>query len=965
MELNFFEIEKKWQKKWQEDKIFYANPDSSKKKYFLTSPYPYVNGLLHLGHAVTALHPDTIARYKRMRGYNVLWAYAFHATGAPITVYAEKIKQRDAKQIELLKRFVPDLDEEKLKFFENPENWVKYFIQEAKKDLYGYGFSLDTRRHFFTTYLNDTYDSFIRWQFNKLKEKGYVISGSYPIVFCPNCNASVPDHARSEGEGETTQEFNGLKFKFNYKGMEVYLIAATLRPETVFGQTNFWINPDVDYVLIDIEYDLDKKHFKEKWIVSKRSAEKLSYQNYKVQIVETFKGKELVGKKCVAPYIDREIPILPGKFVDENYGTGLVTSVPSDAPHDYQALKDLQNNPEECKKYGLNYEEVKSIELIPIIDSKELGTLPAKKICEEWQIKDQNDPRLEEAKKLVYQAGFYEGTMLINCKEFAGMKVNQAKDLVAEKLRDLNLNVPIYELTGKVVCRCGTEAIAAILQNQWFLDYSNPEWKKLAKECVEDMKFNDESVRQQILNTIDWLKQWPCARLHGLGTSLPWQKEWVIESLSDSTIYMAFYTLAPYLQHPQDYGWNLNKKLEDDFFDLIFLKKGSKEEIKVKYNIPDGLIERMQEEFDYWYCFDYRNSAKDLIQNHLTFLIFNHVAIFPREKWPKCIYDINGYVKVGTQKMSKSKGNFKTLRDLLTAYGADVTRLTSLYAGEGLDDPTFELEFFDVAREKLLEINSLVNEIENLEYSEERTWVEEFAEERINQLISEITDALENFRYRTYVQKLYFEYVKIYYEYKRICESVGKKLNKQIVMNFSESLIKMMQPATPHLAEELWHRKHSNYVSLESWPEYEKLIGSGVFKYNLAMQLIEDIKNIKQLAKLEKINKITLIVAKTYKYEMFKEIKRMQEQEVTFNEMLKQIASKYGKYDQSIAKNFSKLIKSVPEILDKDLEMKSYEELKSYIAKIFDATVEIKDADVFDHQKSNLANPLKPAILVE
>ncbi|MEM2115908.1 MAG: leucine--tRNA ligase [Candidatus Woesearchaeota archaeon] len=963
--VNLREVEAKWQKKWKEDKIFYANPDKDKKKYFLTTPYPYVNGLLHLGHAVTSLHPDVIARYKRMQGYNVLWSFAFHATGAPITVYADKIKQRDPKQIDLLKKFVPDLDEEKLKFFEKAENWVSYFIEEAKKDIYAYGFSLDPRRHFYTTYLNDPYDSFIRWQFNKLMERGYVIKGSYPVVFCPKCNASLPDHARSEGEGETVQEFNGLKFEFTYENSKVYLIAATLRPETVFGQTNFWVNPDINYVLINVKYSLDDKRYDELWIVSKRCSEKLRYQNFEVKVIKEIPGRELIGKKCKAPYINRDIIILPGKFVDENYGTGLVTSVPSDAPHDYQALIDLQKNPEECKRYNLDVEEILKIKPIEIIDSKELGTLPAKKVCEELNIKDQFDPRLEEAKKLVYSKGYYEGIMLPICDEFAGMKVFEAKEKVAKKLRELGLNVHFYDLTGKVVCRCGTEAVAAILKDQWFLDYSNENWKKLARECVEQMRFNDESVRQQILNCIDWLKQWPCARKHGLGTSLPWQEDWIIESLSDSTIYMAYYTLAPYLQNPQQYSWNLKRKLEDDFFDFIFLNKGDKEQLKKKYDIPEGLIEKMQEEFDYWYCFDYRNSGKDLIQNHLTFLIFHHVAIFAREKWPKCVYDINGYVKFGGQKMSKSKGNFRTLRDLLSQFGSDVTRLVSLYAGEGIDDPTFEWEFFDVANEKLLEINAIFEEISNLEFSNETSWVEEFAHEMINKLIFEITEALENFKYRTYVQKLYFEYVKIYYEYKKLCETVNKKLNKVVVEKFLDSLIKMMQPGTPHLAEELWHRKHSTYVSLESWPKFERLSNLGIFKYDLAMQLIEDIKNIKQLAKLDKIGKITLIIAKTYKYEMFKDIKRMQEEDISFNEMLKQIASKYGKYDQSIAKNFSKLIKSVPEILDKDLEMKSFEELKSFIAKIFDASVEIKDADVFDHPKSSFANPLKPAILVE
>ena len=112
----------------------------------------------------------------------------------------------------------------------------------------------------------------------------------------------------------------------------------------MFGQTNIWLDPNVNYVKIAVG--------KEIWIASKEFADKLKYQKDEdVQIVGQVSGKDLLGKYCLAPYVNREIIILPSKFCDPDVGTGIVTSVPSDAPADYIGLHDLQSSEEECKKY--------------------------------------------------------------------------------------------------------------------------------------------------------------------------------------------------------------------------------------------------------------------------------------------------------------------------------------------------------------------------------------------------------------------------------------------------------------------------------------------------------------------------------------------------------------------------------------------------------------------------------------
>src|SRR2546429_5772084 len=106
----------------------------------------------------------------------------------------------------------------------------------------------------------------------------------------------------------------------------------------------------------------------------------------------------------------------------------------------------------------------------------------------------------------------------------------------------------MYEPSGVVICRCMTPAIVKVVDNQWFLSYADPAWKAKVHEAIASMDLYPEALRKWFDYVTDWLRDWPCAHHRGLGTTLPWDSNWVIESLSDSTIYMAYYTIAHALQ---------------------------------------------------------------------------------------------------------------------------------------------------------------------------------------------------------------------------------------------------------------------------------------------------------------------------------------------------------------------------------------------------------------------------------
>ncbi|KAH8019655.1 hypothetical protein HPB51_020466 [Rhipicephalus microplus] len=182
------------------------------------------------------------------------------------------------------------------------------------------------------------------------------------------------------------------------------------------------------------------------------------------------------------------------------------------------------------------------------------------------------------------------------------------------------------------------------------------------------------------------------ARTYGLGTKLPWDESWLLESLSDSTIYMAYYTVAHYLQGGDLVGGSACPpyfiKPEDmmpEAWDYVFLNVASKTKLQKK-----DALNAMKKELEFWYPMNLRCSGKDLIPNHLSYCIFNHCAMWPEnpEKWVLGMR-ANGHLLLNSEKMFKSTGNFLTLADALDKFSADGMRLALADAGDVIEDANF------------------------------------------------------------------------------------------------------------------------------------------------------------------------------------------------------------------------------------------------------------------------------------
>jgi len=841
-------IEEKWQQAWEQAKIFEADPQPGKPKCFVTFPYPYMNGPLHMGHAFTATRVDVYARFKRMQGYNVLFPWAWHWTGETIAGASERIKQGDQSFIKPLLE-IDGVPKKELKKFVDPFYMAEYYTRESRETVRKTGFSVDWRREFHT--VMPTFQRFIVWQYTRLKEKGYIVRGTHPVVWCPRCESPTGDADRQVGEGVAPEEYTLIKFKLE----DAYLPAATFRPETIYGVTNMWINPEGEYVKAKVNG--------EKWIISRKAAEKLKQQKRDVQILEKFKGRELIGKDCKSPIDQSKLLILPGWFVDPNHATGVVYSVPAHAPYDWIALKDLKEKPEILAKFDIKPEQVESIKPISMIKIEGFGEYPAIEISDQLKVKDQHDPKAEEATKILYKKEFHSGILKEICMEYAGKKVSEVKEQIIRDFKQKKIADSMYDLPQQVVCRCLTPCIVKVLEDQWFLKYSDPKWKEKVRKALNSMDIYPETAKQWFLDVVDWLREWACARKTGMGTPLPWSKGWIVETLSDSTVYMAFYTINKHLRRHK-----LNpEKLTLEVFDYIFYGKGSAEQIAEKTGIDEKVLKEMHDEFTYWYPVDLRNSAKELVPNHLTFFLYHHTALFPPHQWPRAI-GVNGMLMIEGKKMSKSKGNYATLKNAIKDYGADATRLALLLAAEGMDDPDWRRESVQDIRNKLEAFHRLVEGIIQNATEKEAGHLEKWLISRLQTKIKEITKNIEKMKTRTAAECAFFEVWNDFRWYKRRKGEMKAKALKEALKIW----IRLLAPFAPHICEELWSRMGEKpFVSTAEWPnpDEQKVDLYAEETEGLVKGVLEDTLNIIKATKI-KPGRVCYYTAAGWKWKIYR-----------------------------------------------------------------------------------------------
>lgn len=967
------ELEEKWQGQWNAEGVFESDPDPDEPKFYLTVAYPYPNSPQHIGHGRTYTLTDVHARYQRMRGYNVLLPMAWHYTGTPLFAMVERLQERDPSLLDTFQNLY-GIPEDKLSELEDPVAMAQYFTDEIKHGMKRIGYSIDWRREFTT--IDPIYSKFIEWQFKKLRDKGYITQGSHPVGWCQHCGNPVGQHDTIGDKEPDIEEYTLIKFM---KGDQVFP-AATLRPETVFGVTNMWINPDALYVEADVR--------DEKWIISSYASEKLQLLGHDVNIVTEFQGSRLVGQKLKNPMTDNEIIILPAKFVDPKNATGVVMSVPSHAPFDYVALEELKRNVRaRTEGYNLRPKDVKQIEPISIIQVPGYDESPAIDVSNRMDIRDQDDESLEKATQEVYSAEFHNGRMRTNTGQYSSLNVPMAKQAIKEDMISSEKATTMYELTEPVKCRCGTDVVVKIFENQWFINYGDPDWEEMVHQNIDEMKIIPNELRQEFKNVVDWLQAKACARKAGLGTKLPWAKEWIIEALSDSVIYMAYYTVIKGIKEVDPDP----ELLTEEFWDYLFLSKGDPEEVAEKTEIPPEKLMDMRDEFEYFYPLDARHSGRDLISNHLTYMIFNHDAIWPRDKWPKGIV-VNGSVLMEGEKMSKSLNNIIPLIDAINRFGADPLRLGLMITAEPLKDADFSPDLAKNMGDNLERFYNKAIEIASRELPDEKPQLYDLDHWMLSKLQGHITDAneaMKEMKIRKTIHSALYDLNQDWDWYKKRT-AVNKTHEERIrAINYVEnkildSQVRMLTPFTPHICEEIWEELGGDgFISFSQWPEVDEglIQKDSEEKEKIIQNMVEDIQKIISVTGIESQD-IHIYTADLWKWKIFmKGLELKEKDELNVGALIKEAfkddenkarADKVPNFTRSIVEDIQRMPGEIIQIrreMGVINEAKLLQDAEDYLMEEFGADIHVNtESDPWIEDPENRAErakPYRPAIYVE
>ena len=403
------DFEDKLYQEWEEKGYFKPSKDKTKETFCVMMPPPNVTGKLHMGHALDDTLQDILIRYKRMRGYRTLWVPGTdHASISTEMKVVQKLKSEGKTK--------KDLGREK--FIEEAWDWTHLYggtIMEQQRKL---GCSCDWDRKRFT--LDEGMSDAVLEQFVNLYNKGLIYKGKRMVNWCTSCNTSI-----SDAEVEYHEEASHLwHIRYKIKDEDRYIIVATTRPETMLGDTAVAVHPD------------DERY------------------------------KDIVGKTCILPIMNKEIPIIADEFVEKEFGTGCVKITPAHDMNDYQA--------------GLRH----NLEIIEVFDENfKMGNLKP---------------------------------------EYAGMELKEARQKIVAELEKIGALVKVEDYTHNVAkCERCKNTIEPKISEQWFV-----KMKPLAEPAIEavkndTIKFVPKRYEKTYFNWMENIQDWCISRQLWWGHRIP------------------------------------------------------------------------------------------------------------------------------------------------------------------------------------------------------------------------------------------------------------------------------------------------------------------------------------------------------------------------------------------------------------------------------------------------------------
>ena len=758
--LNPKDFEEEIYKNWEESGNFKPSNDKSKETYCIMMPPPNVTGKLHMGHALDGTIQDILIRFKRMQGYRTLWLPG--TDHAAISTEMKVVQKLKAQRINK-----SDLGREK--FLEEAWAWTKEYggiIQKQQRKL---GCSCDWERNRFT--LDEGMSEAVLEQFVRLYNKGLIYKGKRMVNWCTSCNTSI-----SDAEVEYKEEPSHLwHIRYKIVGTEdEYIEVATTRPETMLGDTAVAVHPD------------DERY------------------------------THLVGKKCILPIMNKEIPIIADEFVEKEFGTGCVKITPAHDMNDYQA--------------GLRH----NLEIIEVFDEN-----------------------------------FKMGNLV---PEYKGMDLLEARKKIVEKLEEIGALVRTEDYTHNVAkCERCKNTIEPKISEQWFVNM-----KEMAKRAADSVRngetrFVPQRYEKQYFHWLDNIQDWCISRQLWWGHRIP-----------------AYYcqecghiNVAKHAPEKCEKCGSTNLVQDEDTLDTWFSSA-------LWPFSTLGWPNTESEDYKDFYPTQTLVTGFDIITFWISRMMTQGLELTDQVPFKDVL--VHGIVRDNQgRKMSKTLGNGVDPLDVIDEYGTDSLRMSLIlgttpgndirYSSDKVEaSSNFANKLWNASKFVLMQLEDIEefkeNDITELDLSK-MVYVDKWIISKLNTLVKEVTENLENYDLGVAAQKIYDfirnDFCDWYIEIVKprlFNKEDESRYTVQFILNYVLSTsLKLLHPFMPFITEEiyskLYHKPES--IMMTEFPKYKEELD---FKNEeeLAieiMNIITEIRNIRSKMNVHPSKKTKLIFVTT------------------------------------------------------------------------------------------------------
>lgn len=795
--------EQHWQDAWAHAAIARAERDDRREKFFAIMAYPGSSGFLHVGHVRGLTVADSLHRYHRMRGRRVFFPTGTHASGLPAVTFAQRVKDGDPRLLaQLRERAVPEAE---WKALEDPETAARFLGRSYLDVARRFGFLVDETAY--VTTIDPDYEAFIRWQFDRLHDRGALVQAPYFASVCPVCGPVSVDPSETDldrgGDAETVV-YVLVPFALE-DGRAV--LAATLRCETVYGVTNLWIAPEARLA----EWTRDDARV---FVVADAAVDRL------VEQVGGARGRsvdpsELTKLVATVPFTGNRVPILPSALVDPGVGSGIVMSVPGHAPADWVAVQELE--PVTRAALGVIPEIIDLPSDEPLSPSERAlreGTgSPAERASRATGAARLADrPAIEQATERLYRLEFVHGRMSV--PSLSGVPVAEARLATAKQLPSVGGGFELRQFDRPVVCRNGHPVVIRRVPDQWFLRYSDPDWKAKARAVAEKMTIAPEEYRAELPSVFDWFQDRPCVRRgRWLGTPFPFDPGTIIEPIADSTFYPAYYVVRRYVSD----GRLPPAALTNALFDFVFLGEGAGEP-----SVARELQAELRREFTYWYPLDVNVGGKEHKRVHFPVFIYTHALLLPPDLQPRAIF-VNWWLtgpsgeKISKKEVASKGGRVPPIEAALDRWGADALRLFHLTASSPFQDVEWDETVADAAVARLAEVERLVRLAQH-DGPGGAPELDAWLWSSLRGVVARVDGAWRAMDVRTAAHAVAVEVPTLVRRYLARGGEAGPGLQR-----LAEVWVRLLAPVAPHLAEELGDGRSDSLVAVAAFPQADDL----------------------------------------------------------------------------------------------------------------------------------------------